>query len=229
MAIPVYLALTAAEFRRCTALPPHCAWLSCLFSPYGRGLSNVPKQLPPNALLILSDRTPVCGHDGELIKAQLEEAISALNCCGLLLDFQRPGCPEAQKIAACLTKLPCPVAVSASYAKELDCPVFLPPVPLDVPLKEYVQPWAGRDIWLEAATQNASIMLTAQGASYKEDYEEAPLSHIDAALHCHYHVQPGQEEAIFYLRRTREDLDALLAEAETFGITRAVGLFQELG
>ena len=229
MAIDIYLALTAAEFRHCTALPRHCAWLSCLFSPYGRGISNIPKQLPPDSLLVLSDRTPVCGHDSEVIKAQLEEIITALSCCGLLLDFQRPDCPEVAKIAACLTTLPCPVAVSANYAKELACPVFLPPVPLDVPIVEYLAPWQNREIWLEAATQTTAIILTDRGAKYEAFSEDVPLTHREANLHCHYHIQLGKDSAVFHLKRTKEDLENLLCQGETMGITRAVGLYQELG
>ena len=58
MAIAPFLAMTAAETRNHSVLPPKIAWMACHFSPYGLGLSNLPQRLPPHALLLLDDITP---------------------------------------------------------------------------------------------------------------------------------------------------------------------------
>lgn len=231
MAIPLYLAMTGAEYRNCTVLPTHVAWLSCLFSPYGTGLSNIPKQLPPNSLLILSDRTPVCGHDPDLIKTQLEEAITKLRCRAALLDLQRPGYDAAAVIAKKLTALPCPTAISKEYAENMDCPVFLPPVPPDMPLEEYLQPWKGREVWLEIAMNGSIIKLAGQGAEYcpLPVGRQTGAGHKDETLHCHYTIRTAGDNAEFTLFRTQEDTVDLLDEAEKLGVKLSVGLYQELG
>ena len=52
MAMDVFLAMTAAEICGNRNLPANLGWMACHFSPYGTGLSNLPKQLPPSSLLI---------------------------------------------------------------------------------------------------------------------------------------------------------------------------------
>lgn len=229
MAIPRYLAMTAAEMRAVSDLPAEAAWMACHFSPYGTGLSNLPSTLPPDSLLILNDRTPIHGHDGERVAKQLQERIEALHCKGLLLDFQRPEEPETAALVKHLTgALSCPVTVSDLYARGLDCPVFLPPAPPEVSLETYLAPWQGREIWLEMALGGEVISLTEQGA------QVSPLPHppgdgqAETRLHCHYQISVSDTEVEFPLWRTAEDLEALLAEAERLGVTAAVGLYQEL-
>jgi hypothetical protein len=168
------------------------------------------------------------GHDPERIREALSDILQKLSCGGLLLDFQRPGNPEQQALAQLLTtSLPCPVGVSEFYARELNCPVFLPPVPADRPVKDYLSPWQGREIWLEAALDGITLNLTQAGCT------EAPLTGFpedgwqDKRLHCHYSIETSENAAIFHLWRTAEDLQALLADAP--GVTRAIGLWQELG
>lgn len=232
MAIRPFLAMTAAEIRGTKALPPKTAWMACHFSPYSTGLSNLPKKLPPGSMVILDDITPIHGHDSEAIAAQLLQRLDTLDCSGVLLDFQRPGYEEAGLLAEHLSEaLPCPVGVSALYAKALNAPVFLPPAPPDVGLADYLSSWKGREIWLELALGGETITLTPTGA------ETSPLppavqftdGHRDDGLHCHYQIHTEADRACFTLFRTPEDLDALLAEAESLGVTTAVGLYQELG
>ena len=231
MAIAVFLAMTAAEFRENPPISGAVAWMSALFSPFGRGVSNLPRQLPPGSLLILSDRTPMSGQEPEVIADQLRTCIDTFGCVGLLLDFQRPGHdPQAALAQFLVGALPCPVAVSAPYGQGLDCPVFLPPVPASTALKEYLAPWQGREIWLETAPEASVITVTQAGA------EAAPLAgpvagdgFFDPELHCHYRTQVGPDKAVFTLWRTRQDLDGLVQEAQHYGVTRAVGLWQELG
>lgn len=231
MAIHPFLAMTAAEIRTVSDFPPKIAWMACHFSPYCTGLSNLPRELPPGSLLILDDITPIHGHDPEEIGGQLTERVEKLECSGVLLDFQRPDCEETAALAKHLAgTLPCPVGVSEPYAGELDCPVFLPPAPPDVPLVEYIAPWSGREVWLEMALDGEVISLTEQGA------ETAPLpwgetfagGFAQERLHCHYRIETDDNSARFTLWRTREDLEGLLEDAEKFGVTTAVGLYQEL-
>lgn len=230
MAIPLYLAMTGMEAIYASVMPPKMAWLSCLFSPYSMGVSNLPKQLPPDALLILSDRTPIYGHDPHLIRSQLEEVITRFSCSGLLLDFQMPGSDELKKLAKFLLELPCPVAVSEAYARDLPCPVFLPPVPPDTTSESYLSPWSGREIWLEMALDVMAVEVTEQGIRRREAlaYELPSAPFYDEALCCHYGITVS-DRITFHLQRQRSDLDTLLARAEASGVTKAVGLYQELG
>lgn len=230
MAIVLHLAMTAAEFTACSPLPGHIAWMACHFSPYGTGITNLPKHLPPGSLLILNDRTPVCGHDPALVAQTLDTLVKRLKCGGILLDFQRPGCEQTNRIAAEIAKLPCPVAVSELYAGALDCPVFLPPVPLHQPLADHLAPWQGREVWLEAALDSLQITVTEKGSEYTPlPWEAEPeIRFTDGCLHCGYTttIQPGL--ARFSLHRTRPMLNSLLTEAEKLGVTHAVGLYQQL-
>ena len=230
MALPRYLAMTAGEMLG-SSPPPRLAYMACHFSPYGTGLSNCPAFLPESSLLMLNDRTPIAGHDPVQIAGQLEAMVESFSLQGILLDFQRPGYEEAQALADFLVEaLPCPVIVSAPYTTE-NAPVFLPPAPLDVPICEYLQPWQGREIWLEAALDGLEITLTAQGAACTP--LPFPQPHDgefhDKDLHCHYHIRTEKDSARVQLRRTRTDVDTLLQEAESLGVAAAVGLWQEFG
>ena len=231
MAIHPFLAMTAAEMRGNSSLPGKIAWMACHFSPYGTGLSNLPAALPPDSLLILNDRTPIHGHDPELIARQLGDCVRRLGCRGLLLDFQRPGCAETAELAKFLTNvLSFPVGVSEFYAADADCPVFLAPVPPSMPLEAHIAPWEGREVWLELALGGEVITLTEQGA------EATPLPFADDAeqcfaedrLHCHYKIDLEENAARFTLWRTPEDLEELTSEAEAQGIPAMIGLYQEL-
>ena len=231
MAIAPFLAMTAAEMRNCSVFPPKIAWMACHFSPYGLGLSNLPKELPAGSLLMVDDFTPPHGHDPALIADQLLNCAENFRCSGVLLDFQRLGCEEAKAIAKHLTEsIPRPTFVSSCYAKDLDCPVFLPAVPPSVALAEYLSPWKGRDIWLEIGLEGEILTLTEQGC------EVAPLPYpspeqegfADKELHCHYTIETNEKAARFTLWRNWEDIQKLLEEAETLGVTAAVGLLQEL-
>lgn len=231
MAIDCYLAMTAAEIASAPSLPQKLGYMACHFSPYSTGLSNFPQLLPPGAMLLLTDRTPIRGHDPELIGSQLSALIKADRCSSLLLDFQRGGCEETAQLVRHLTKvLPCPVAVSDTYGAELDCPVLLPPSPPDTPLADHLAPWKGREIWLELALDGLCITVTSGGSHFSPAPSDgSPLPFRDARLHCHYRTDISPDQAVFTLRRTPEDLASLLEEAEELGAALAVGLYQELG
>ena len=150
MAIACYLAMTGAEFSNCFNLPPHIGWLACHFSSSGQGLSNIPKVLPPDSVLILDDSTPFHDHSADVILRQLQETLSAMRSRAVILDFQREKNSEVQKLAAMLQKeLSCPVAAPPEYALK-DHPVFVAPCPLSRPLEKHTAPYRGRPIWLDA-------------------------------------------------------------------------------
>ena len=232
MALPLYLAMTAAELFRAPALPPKCAYMACHFSPYSTGLSNFPQNIPEGSMLILNDRMPVQGHDPALVAEQLTQCAEEWNVAAILLDFQRPDCPQTVKIArAILDSRPCPVAISAYYSQEVDAPVFLSPLPPDCRLEDHIKPWKGRELWLEAALDTQVITLTSKGSQITQCLSPAPADypHEDAKLHIHYKIESAPDQVRFTLHRTPTDLVALLQEAETMGVTHAIGLYQELG
>ncbi len=231
MAINCILAMTGAEIHANTAFPTKIGWMALHFSPYGTGLVDIPPPLPDGSLLILDDSTPIAGHDPQRVTEQLQDILESGDYCGLLLDFQRPDNPEAaEMVSHILAALPCPVAVSEPYAADLECPVFLPPVPMGKSTESYLLPWQGREIWLEAALGSCTVTVTEEGTLF------APLpagthpatKQRDTTLHCHYTVRPYADRVEFTLSRTREDLEALLAEAGQLGVMQAVGLWQEL-
>ena len=232
MAMKGYLAMTAAEFLGAPALPGNPAWMACHFSCYGTGLSNLPQQLPQDAMIILNDRTPIHGHDPSVITDQLLQLYETHHIWGFLLDFQRPDNKETERLCQILLKmLPCPVGISHHYASSLDCPVFLPPPPLHKPLAEHIFPWKGREIWLEAAMQAQTMTVTSEGChiqSSPADTLDAP-NFFDAKVFSSYHMDLSEDRAVFSLLRGETELKELLAGAQELGISLAIGLYQQLG
>lgn len=231
MEIPLFLAMTAGEVRSAAYFPEHLAWMACHFSAYGLGLSNLPKDLPPGSMLILGDRIPICGHDPCLVAETLCKAARELRCSCILLDFQGSSGEAHAIIKEILASAHCPVGVSESYAGDFDCPVLLPPIAPHGPLAETLSAWNGREIWLELSAEGTQITVTAEGSQYTPIpfYEPADTAHFEEALHCHYEITVTDKQISFHLGRTEADWKALLEEAKQFGVTQAVGLWQELG
>ena len=232
MVLPLYLALTAAEISRLAPLPGFCAYMACHFSPYTEGLSNIPDALPPGSILILNDRIPYQDHSADLIAGQLATAVERLGCESVLLDFERP--PEVETCAVVntiLQSLPCPIAVTESFGGEFSCPIFLPPAPLHMPLAEYLAPWQGREIWLEAALCQERITVTKSGVSFAPIFPTQQLDggFHDDQLHCRYHTTVSHDSITFTLFDSPETLSKKLEFAHDLGVARAVGLLQELG
>lgn len=227
-----YLAVTAAELPGVSPENEKIAYMACHFSPYATGLSNMPSVLPKGSMLILNDRIPICGHDPHRIADQLAQAMDALPCDSLLLDFQCPGNDETVQLCELLCKqLPCPLGISHHYAGDLDCPVFLPPPSPDIPLSEHLKPWKGRKIWLEAALDAVQLTVRVAGCHRSPLPYELPDgdTFIEESLHCRYRCEVTSDEIRFSLYRTTDQLDALLEEAGTLGIEKAIGLYQQLG
>ena len=228
MKIARYLAMTAEEFSASPNLSNGIAWMSCRFSADGTSLSNLPENLPAGAMLILDDSISPQNQDPKNIAQTIENIIKKQDLAGLLLDFQRPNSPKLLQISRELIQLDCPVCVTEHYANCLDCPVFLPPIPLTVPIAEYIAPWRNREIWLEIAPSCEEITVKDNGTEIRQilDFPECP--YVDQTLHCHYHISKSKDFIKFTLQRTKEDLEDLLEEAASLGITTAVGLYQEL-
>jgi len=225
-----FLAKCPAEFREKLDMTCASAWMACHFSLADRGITNLPEALPPGSLLILDDQIPIHGHDCDRIRSQLAEAVESYSCPAVLLDFERLDALETAALVDVLEDaLPCPVIVPAAYGKGRNCPVFLPPVPPDTFLSEYLAPWEGRSIYLEAALGGEVLTLTEKGASRSPlGLPDVPAEGFaDSALHCHYTVRIQENTARFSLWRTPEDLQALLDAAEALGVA-TVGLYQEL-
>lgn len=223
MAIACYLAMTAAEFSVCTNLPPQIGWLSCHFSPSGPGLSNIPKALPPDSVLILDDSMPFHDHRADVILHQLQEAISTMKIRAVILDFQRQKNQEVEALVSILQKeLPCSVPAPPEYGGS--GAVFLPPCPLYRPLETHLSPYKGREIWLDISPLPAQVTVTPAGSHYQTLQKIPGTHHWDAALHCHYNIDIESDCIHFSLLRNQE---SWLKEAEALGIAALVGLYQE--
>lgn len=232
MLLPLNLAMTPTEIAAADILPEQIAWMACHFSPAGQGLVNLPIHLPEGAILILDDSVPCQGHSADVILQTLDELVTQFHCNSLLLDFQRPANKETMSLVQTLLRaLPCPVAVPPEYAEKLPCPVFLPPPPLHLPLGKYLQPWAGREIWLEAALCQQTITVSPDGTTVTPtDTTEYPNSgFFDKNLCCRYLTKIETSRITFTLFDTPETLQCKLDQAQSLGVTRAVGLYQELG
>lgn len=223
----VFLAMTAGEMEG--YLPKKAAYMACHFSPYSKGLSNLPTVLPPDSLLLLDDSTLPDGHDPETAAQQLTELVSRFSVKAVLLDFQNERTVESQKMVSSLVQaLPCPVAVTKVYAKDFHCPVFLSPPPVNMPLNAYLSPWLQQGVFLEIAPEGLCITVTEKGSTALSLPPMQGLPLHDSRLHCHYNVEVSTGKAVFTLSRTKEDLTALAAQACELGALGAVGLYQEL-
>ena len=226
MALPRYLAQTREEFAACSSMPDPIAWMACHFSPYGTGLVNLPPALPKGSMVILNDRIPMAGHDPGIVRDQLQ----ALQPDCLLLDFQRPPTPESRRLTQLLIEaLSCDTAVPGAYDAGFRCPLFLPLPPPDTALTDYLAPWQDRKIWLEIGLDAITYTVTEQGAASALLLDIPDHGHRDDALCSHYRIDTLEDRAVFRLWRTRQDLDELLENAAAFGVTKAVGLWQEFG
>lgn len=231
MSIPLFLAMTSQEIHETPSMPEKIAWMSCHFAVDGAGISHIPSILPPNSMLILDDRIPFHGHDSTMICAHLKEIVARHRCSHVLLDFERPPSPTTlQLVKQICAQLPCPVGAPIDYTKDLDCPVFLPPVPPHLPLDRYLAPWTGREIWLEAALDGTLATVTDTGCEFAYVAHPAPGApmHHSSELFCHYHTTVSPQHIRFSMFRTPQDLTDLQACTERFGVSLAIGLYQEL-
>ena len=231
MEIPLFLAMTATELRFATEIPVHMAWMACHFSAYGVGLSNIPEQLPQGAMLMLNDRTPICGHDPVLVAETLCEAAHNLGCSSILLDFQRADRAELTGvIEAILERASCPVGISSLYASGFGCPVLVSPIAPSTPPEDALAPWEGREIWLELSSEGTEITVTEEGSRYTSlpNFLPSDKAHSEPALYCHYGITVQEDRIRFQLGRTKEDQEALVRAVTDMNVTKTLGLWQEM-
>ena len=182
-------------------------------------------------MMILNDRMSCQGHSPDLVAGQLHEAVTRLGCECVLLDFQRPPQADSQAIVnKIIQTLPCPVAVTERFAADLDCPVFLSPAPLHLPLERHLEPWHDREIWLEAALCQEEITVTPRGTTVAVQFPPDRLTSgfYEETLRCRYRTKIDSERITFTLFDTQEDLEKKMELAQALGVARAVGLWQEL-
>lgn len=205
------------------------AYMAVHFSSFGRGLSNLPGSLPKGSMVLVDDSMEPMNHDPEMVAAQLKELVERFSPIAVLLDFQRPITKQLQVMAEAIIKaLPCPVGVTKAYAKELGCPVFLPPPPANKALGDYIGPWKQQGVYLEIAPEGLEITVTEAGSSAMPIFPVSGLPLEDKRLHCHYNVEVLQDKAVFTICRYKEDLAQLVQEAEGLGVLGCVGLYWEL-
>lgn len=232
MVLPRYLAMTGAEMSAYSVYSFPVAYMGCHFSPYTQGLTNTPDRLPPDSMLILTDRMPCHGHSADLVVRQLQDAVARFGCESVLLDFQRPPDPESEMmVRTIVTSLPCPAAVTEGFAKGLTCPVFLAPGPLHLSMADYLSPWQSREVWLEAALCQDEITVTESGAAFTRQFPPEGLDggFYDETLCCHYRIKRDADRVTFTLFDTMDSLAKKLDLSRSLGVNRAVGLWQELG
>ena len=223
----VFLALTGGEIAE--PLPERVAYMALHFSPYSAGLSNAPRVLPSGSILLLDDSMPAENHDPQTVVDQLKQLIDQFSSHGILLDFQRPKTKESEcMVSYILEALPCPVAVTESYATVLSSPVFLSPPPVNKALEDHLKPWLAQGIYLEIAPDALEITVTQTESIARQIPPVKTLPLEDKRLHCHYNVEVLSHKAVFTMGRHPEDLPALVAEAEQLGVLGCVGLYKEL-
>lgn len=230
MALPLYLAMTREEFES-HPLPAFPAYMACHFSAYGRGLQDVPAQLPQGSMLILNDRIPPWKQDPGQVAQELAQSAEQFGCSAVLMDFQQGENPLLKAIVQQVCQvLPIPCAVTEIYAGEASCGVLISaPLP-NQPLARKVTVWEGRELWLEVALETVRYTITTDTCHIQPFVEETPIfPHRDENLCCSYRMELQQDQAIFTLGRTWEDLQKLLAQAEELGVQKAIGLYQQLG
>lgn len=213
-----YLAMTNAEFAAFSG-EDAVAWMSCRFSAVHSGLGNLPEVSP--ALVILDDFIPFARHDPRRIARELTD----LQPEGILLDFQRQW-NVTPVVDAILSDASCPVAITEPYARQ-DCGVLICP-DLNIPLAQAVKPWLGRDVWLDVAVGMQTFTVTEQGCAVSgitEPTGQFPLT--DAACHCRYRREDGQDHIRFSLYRSPESLGDILKAAEDARIQKAIGLYRD--
>lgn len=223
----VFLAVTPREME--AFRPARTAYMACHFSAGGTGLSNMPRTLPEGSILLLDDSMPVQGHDPNVVTTQLNDLVKMFAVRAVLLDFQREKTEEAANmVSAILERCACTVALTVPYAQKQNCPVFLPPPPVNKPLEDYLHPWLKRGIFLELAPESVQITVTEKGSCAVSVPPVQKLLLASNRFHCHYNVKVFPEKAVFTLSRTREDLAALAQQAYETDVLGVVGLYQEL-
>lgn len=240
MSIPLYLAMTAADFSTAQAMPPRIAWMAMHFSVSGLGLSSRPRRLPPGSLILLDDQTPWNDHSLEAVCQETTDVLLRTGAAGLLLDFERPPTEETACLAQCLTQCcqeaGCPIGMPPDYlGSSNEAAVFLPPLPCHCTPEQALAPYHGREIWLEAAAGGCQVTLGPDRPAIfpadprhlaAESQHFIPLT--DPHLCCRYFSYPTGGGLQLALYDTEETLAEKLDRCQALGVTLAVGIWRQL-
>ena len=213
-----YVAVTPKEIQNASGQA--LAWMSCRFDPKGKGLTNLPEQLPKGSLILVDDLHPICGHEPNLVTRQLKQLCQRLQPCGIVLDLQRPKSTAACNMVRAIAQIK-NVAVSEEYARELDCPVFLT-APMGKKLPGLLTPWKGQEIWLDVPMGQG---IMHQGRFTAQQGTALCTWQWDRFLCCGY-AKAG--ENAYTLCRNKAMLPRLLEEAARLGVTKVLVLYSEL-
>ena len=239
MSIPLYLAMTAADFSSCSRLPPHVAWMACHFSASGTGLSNQPNSLPPESLLILDDQIPWNGHSLEQECRETAALLQKTGAEGILLDFERPPTEETLAMAILLTRhctaVGTAIGMPELYAQLPEAAIFLPPLPCYQTPAQALSHYGGRELWLEASGNGCRLEVGAQGTQIIP--ESPDLLQVESTQHalfqdpgllCQYFTEKTEEGIRINLFDIPGSLQEKLDACEEFGATRAVAPWQQM-
>ena len=195
------------------------AYMACRFDPHGTGLVGLPQKLPEQSLILVDDLHPIGRHDPALVTGQLQQLCKKFHPAGLVLDLQRPKtAPAAAMCKAIVACTQLPVAVTAPYAQNLNCPVFLT-APLGKKLSQLLTPWKGREIWLDIP-----LGQLTQGTPSDQSCAAISCWQWDRFLCCGY-AKTG--ENTYTLCRNKALLPKILEEAARLGIPKALVLYSE--
>ena len=121
------------------------------------------------------------------------------------------------------------MGISEPYSAAAEGPVFLPILPPHKSLEAYLKPWEGREIWLEVGPGAETARVTGKGTSFGPAFSPLPdCPHRHESLFCHYGIRLSDNEIFFTLFRSCEDLRQFTERAGELGVTRTIGLYQEL-
>lgn len=234
MSIPMYLAMTATDFSVFSILPTHMAWMSAHFSVMDRGLSNLPAALPTGSILILDDQHPWDGHSISAVLRTLQDFLQRNTLLGILLDFERPACPQTLKLAEAITVLcldhGCTAAMPEVFARHEAAAVFLPSRPHWSPKP----PSLGREIWQEVSPAPSRVRISS-GKVEKEVLSTLFFSRpegrpifTDLELLCQYYTQVRDKGIEVTLFDGPESLEQKLSLWEASGVRLAIGPYRYL-
>lgn len=183
-------------------------------------------------MLIINDMLPPSGHDPVYITEQLSELKESSGFSCLLLDFQREGCTETAKIAKHISlTMDCPVGISEAYAHCCDGPAFLNCAQPHCSLSEKLKLWNGRELWLEAVLEAETTRIYRDHCQISfVPYSSGEDSDSECdVLRCRYRILHKEDHVELLQYRDIPQLEKLLYEAKDLGVTKAIGLFQQLG
>ena len=232
MDLPLYHAMTAAEFSSVQKLPKNIAWMACHFSAYSTSLSNLPAEIPAGSMIIINDKMPPSGHDKFAIAEQLNRLADRHKVSYFLLDFERKETEETAEMVQHLTSaLNRQVAVTESYAHAGKGPVLISMPPPHISLKQQIGKIQNRELWLELAMETEIATIDSNGCHFSsycgEEFPEKEFT--DSALHTKYRLQICNNHAKYLLKREIAEVADIMKEAKNLGITAFVGLYQQLG